>query len=395
MLRDFYKGLNSLQIFFASYIIFLLSHFVFQKAIYSSLLFYLTLLPSFLCYVYKSRNAIKELYSENKLLIFLLLYLTIHSIFMMQEMGGNSALKGIRNIIATSLFLSVSLFFFKISDNKVKHSLFLALAITCGVFALFSIMLYIYNGMYASNIRLLPLGFARQEILGASLYGAVGIMSIYLFFTSSEIYKKILFAAIFLAILIMILLTVSRGPILSCLSCSGLAMLIFSKNRLRFLISAFLATILILVFIFIISDYNQIFLSYAIQIMERGTSYRLTLWQLTLDRIIERPILGYGVRNIFESDVPGGYSPHNLYLSTAYYFGIPALLILLGLLTQSLKRSLIGFTQSNYSKLLFVLVLHALFSVVTDHGQLVRGNTPIWIIFWLPLCMSLAHTKRG
>ncbi len=385
------QHISGLQIFFVSYIVFLLSHFICQKAIYSSLLFYLTLIPSFIYCVYKSIDDIKEIYSDNKILVLLFLYLTAHSFVMIGNMEPNLALKGLRNILATALFVATSLFFFKSASDKVKHYLFLIFTITCGTLALFSIILHLYNGLYIADIRIVPLGFARHEILGASLYGVAGIIAIYLLFNACKIHKKILFASIFFTILIMILLTVSRGPILSYISCSGLAILIFSRNIRATIILSALVIILVIGVIFLIPEYREMFFAYGQKILERGTSYRFTLWILTIDSIIERPILGYGVRNVFESDVPGGHSPHNLYLSTAYYFGIPALLILLGVLTQAIKRSLKGFAENHYSKLLFILLLHSLFSVMTDHGQLVRGNTAIWIIFWLPICMCLAY----
>ena len=106
--------ISGLKCFFLSYIVFLLSHFICQKAIYSSLLFYLMLIPSLVYCLSKSTNIITEIYRENKILVLLLLYITAHSFFMIDEMEAGLALKGFRNIIATSLFLVASLFFFKV-----------------------------------------------------------------------------------------------------------------------------------------------------------------------------------------------------------------------------------------------------------------------------------------
>ncbi len=139
--------------------------------------------------------------------------------------------------------------------------------------------------------------------------------------------------------------------------------------------------------------------SYMHVIIERASGYRLELWQLSLERIIEKPVFGYGIRHKFISNVPDGHSPHNLFLSTAYYFGLPTLIIFCGLLLQGVRNVRKAFIfntyDSQYLKLVILLYIHAVLSVLTDHGQLVRGNTPLWIIFWMPVCMSLAIGSRN
>ena len=55
---------------------------------------------------------------------------------------------------------------------------------------------------------------------------------------------------------------------------------------------------------------------------------RLELWRTTLQRIIQRPLLGYGYGTV---QVPkwGDVSPHNIFLSIPYTFGIVALVLFL------------------------------------------------------------------
>lgn len=383
---------KSLRYFFLGYIAYLLSHYIAPKAIYSSLIFYLAVIAPLACHLYHYRKDLIYALGTNKLLVFLLLYILLHSIIMIPEMKADLALKGIRNVFATFMFLLASLMFFHKADDKLKNNLFTVLTITCGVMALSSILLHVFAN-YDGRVRMIPLGFARHEILGASVYAVSGLIALYMFF-KAEIFKhKILYLIVYLLVLAVVIMTFSRGPILAYIASTGLALLLFTPYYKKIIVFSALSVISIIAVLLIMPKYLEIVISYMSPLLERGTSYRLELWQLTIDRIIEQPLLGYGIRNVFISDVPGGYSPHNLYLATAYYFGMPALIILLGVITQAAARALKGLQTKNYNSLILLLLIHALFSVITDHGQLARGNTPIWIIFWMPICMCLSYKQ--
>ena len=62
-------------------------------------------------------------------------------------------------------------------------------------------------------------------------------------------------------------------------------------------------------------------------------SGRFTLWKDTIERIIQRPIIGFGPEG-FRGDnaITNGDSPHNEYLQIAGFLGIPALVFYLGAL---------------------------------------------------------------
>lgn len=392
------KATKALLIFLYGYTAYLLSHFVAQKAIYSNIIFYMGVVSPLLYHLYYSREELKILTYENKILAVLFSYILVHSLFVLTpEMQLALALKGTRSVISTFLFILATLIFFHNVDIKSRKTLLTSLCIICGIFALISVLLYLFAN-YDNRIRLVPLGFIKHEILGASLYATSAIISLYLMFTSANRAVQILHLVIYSIIFIMVLMTISRGPILALAASTGIGILLFydwkMKNLLKIIIASIISLIVIAIIIFASPEYTAIIKSYLSPFLERGTSYRLTLWQLTLDRISERPVLGYGVKNVFESDVPGGTSPHNLFLSAAYYFGIPVLIMLLAALCQATRNTLKGIQRGNYNSLLLVLLSHAIFSVLTDHGHFVKSNAPIWLIFWLPVCMCLANTNK-
>ena len=69
-------------------------------------------------------------------------------------------------------------------------------------------------------------------------------------------------------------------------------------------------------------------------------SGRLRIWINSINRIIEKPILGYGIENITKQQISGGYGrPHNLILQLCLFVGIPgAILYLTALAILILKK---------------------------------------------------------
>lgn len=384
----------SLKMVFVTYILYISSHYIAPKAIYSSIIFYVLTTPSMLYYLYMNPKFFNQILDKYKFLLFLFAYLVIHSIYMMHEMETYLFIKGVRNICATFLFTIVSLIFFDQSDVKVKNMFFYCLCIVGIIFTIVSFVKYFYLQQFLTSIRLVPFGFARHEILGASLYGMIGLISLHSMFITNNLLYKLFYSSLSILILILILLTFSRGPIIAYGLCCVATIIIDSQNHYKTFIYLFITLILLTVTLFVISLYTDIILTYLSHLIDRGTSFRIVLWKLTISKIIDKPILGYGIRNIFISEVPGGYSPHNVYLSTAYYFGIPTLLMLITIMVKSIAKPLLNIEKGCYAKLIIILFLHAILSTMTDHGQLARGNTPIWVIFWLPICMALAYNNK-
>lgn len=75
--------------------------------------------------------------------------------------------------------------------------------------------------------------------------------------------------------------------------------------------------------------------------LKRGDSYRLAIWQAVAQRVVQQPWRGEGVLTDDSVDVParppqkGEYRiehPHNIFLATTLYGGLPALALLLSVL---------------------------------------------------------------
>ncbi len=143
--------------------------------------------------------------------------------------------------------------------------------------------------------------------------------------------------------------------------------------------------------IFISSDLQQIVQSF----IDRKDSSRLGIWQLTIQHIKEHPFVGLGMRTRLDHPVTSVYMPHNIYLATAFYIGIPGGMLFMAGILGTLYKGIASLASDNLlAKFGFILLLCGLLSAVTDFGQLVRGAGPFLLVFWMPIAFVIANDFR-
>ena len=128
------------------------------------------------------------------------------------------------------------------------------------------------------------------------------------------------------------------------------------------------------------------------QALARGDSYRLAIWQQFAARVADSPWLGEGLLTDDSTQVaPQGEDaapvtilhPHNIFLATALYGGLPALLLLLALITLALRQGWQLYVRGEPVWLL--CLLFALVCMLTDGDRLLHAPRAIWVYFWLPV----------
>jgi O-antigen ligase len=137
------------------------------------------------------------------------------------------------------------------------------------------------------------------------------------------------------------------------------------------------------------------------QALARGDSYRLAIWQQFAVRVAERPWFGEGVLTDDSTKIatPGSDTaavtilhPHDTYLATALYGGLPALLLLLGLVALGLRQ---GWRLAARGEPVWLLMLlFALLCMVTDGDRLLHAPRAIWFYFWLPVGVLIGRQAR-
>ncbi len=412
-LKDFNLELKStlskpLYYFFCAYSLFIVIQYVTNYPFIPALIFYAAVVPSILFCGYKngflSRIISLEYWKiqpiERKLLLFLFIYVFINSLFLSAGIKGFK--KNITNDISLFLFIACSLVYFSL-PKKYLEVFFSVLTVTGLIFAMASIAVFLADG---SESRLLPIGRAHHQILGASVYGFIGIISLYLFYIANgeNIFitaKKIFYIMTILVIFIMILLTGSRGPMLSYIICIATGIFIYARSPLKtklYYIFLSIAVLGSIAYFITISEHSYIH-SYFKSLIDRGSAQRLDLWKLTLSEIKLQPFFGYGLNARLNHIY---YAPHNIFLGSAYYLGLTGMVLFLSLTIITFikscritrcKHELSSVHGVKYSKFILLLLMHAYLSGFFDNSQLIKGVSPLWIIFWLPVAMAISNLK--
>ncbi|MCE2927592.1 MAG: O-antigen ligase family protein [Rickettsiales bacterium] len=372
---------------------FLLIQFPVNADIASTLSFYLVMLPAFLWYCTREKEGFSKTHRFMWPVILLFLYIVIHAISF--NYGSESIKKTLLNTIATYAFVLATTLFFAL-PHKVIDRIVRIVVIVAGVAAYISIIIYLIEGSRSSSGRLVPLGRADHEVLGASVYAAAGLLA--LFYIKNHP-RDMAVMICFLLCGAVVLLTQSRMPVLAFSLCVMLCLLDLVRHERRLLYIALISMFFFAVVLLGTTLGESIIIRFETLATGTGSGFRAELWKAALLSIQQHPWLGVGMRAGLGVATPEFYegsvinSPHNLYIATAYYLGIPALGLLSFILIQAMVYAWrIRTTRYGFFPLIFLLL--ALLQCLTDHAQIVKGPSPLWIIFWLPLCMTWGVALR-
>ena len=207
-----------------------------------------------------------------------------------------------------------------------------------------------------NNIPFLESYFRHPNIFGSLLFYSLISLLILLFIERKIVSRRIIYLASFL-ILISFIFTFSRGPMLSTVFFAFLMAPLALKSRLFYIPIVGLILILFLAvttFASIKSDRgiarpfgeNIKEARKVVSVPKRDLSGRESLWESSINYIIENPILGAGFGNsieAIEAEIPSefsrlrGLSPHSTFLRIGVESGLPGLILYVVLLLSYLK----------------------------------------------------------
>jgi len=217
----------------------------------------------------------------------------------------------------------------------------------------------------------------RQPILGAAIIGVMVLLAVARALEGRRVWA---YGSAALLGLGFIGLTGSRGPMLA----TGLALAVLvGATRLRhlgWLLAAAMAAA------------AAVPAAWWHTALARGGSHRTEIWAQTLAVMARAPgwAVWIGLGPGATIGRPGEDFPHNLLLSTAFYgglVGLALLLVLLGLVARAAWRG----PERPLRLALLVLVLGV---GMTDLSNLAKGPSPMWLVVWVPLLLSL-NPQRG
>ena len=199
-------------------------------------------------------------------------------------------------------------------------------------------------------------------------------------------WQFILLFACSLILLGAIVLTGSRGSLLSAFAGIGICGLLAASWRQMVVTGGLVA--IILGFISATPLLGSL--------VGRGDSLRFTLWPIYLHMAALKPLLGYGLAFDTRVALPDGsvvMNGHNIILCAMVRSGIFAALALIGLLASTLYR---GWCSWRRHAELIPLALPFTFIVASsvDYEILPTDLSYLWILFWLPVGITLGASLR-
>ncbi len=226
--------------------------------------------------------------------------------------------------------------------------------------------------------RLYGWGATTHPILGASVMAVALLAALVRLLGGRRAYLAP--AAVMAAF---VLLTESRGPI-GAVAVAGLFLCVASPRPWRALGgAALLAAGLVVAWAMLPASVRH---HQAVIMAARGDSHRFEIWRRTLQMVGLHPWLGNGLAA--NLDLPGMTFPHDLYLSVLFYSGAVGFALFAGLLGWCAARLWRCRGGEDWTWMVS-LCIAMLLAGLTDLGQITKGPSSMWFIFWLPVGLIL------
>lgn len=233
---------------------------------------------------------------------------------------------------------------------------------------------------YAPGHRMVGAGAFTNPLLSSHLFGFFCIYWLYTCITSQRLSVLWFSVPATAVMLVAVMATGSRTPLVA-LALSILWLSIVSRNRRSLLMIAGMllgSAVILLMFPEILGD--------------RGSSYRLQIWQIVLGRIAEHPWIGHGYDSQLRVDVGIGYllqEPHNFALGVLYYIGIIgmipwAFILVWGLLSGYRQRLQPLFVLAS------TLLVYGIGAGLAEGGAVLTRPREHWFLLWIPLALIAA-----
>ncbi|ROM55704.1 bifunctional O-antigen ligase/aminoglycoside phosphotransferase family protein [Pseudomonas rhodesiae] len=231
-------------------------------------------------------------------------------------------------------------------------------------------------------------GALDNPLLSSHVFGFFCIYWLYICITAQRL-RVLWFSAPALAVMTLaVLATGSRTPLVA-LTLAAFWIAFVRRNRR----SAMMIATLVL-------GAAALLLFYPEAITERGSSYRLELWSMTLHRIAEHPWIGHSFNSDLSLVVDAYelYEPHSFALGVLYYVGIIGFIPWIFMLGWGLYK---GFKERAQPLFLLTsaLLAYGIGAGLTEGGGILSRPKEHWFLLWIPLALiaglSIAQRRRS
>jgi O-antigen ligase len=193
--------------------------------------------------------------------------------------------------------------------------------------------------------------------------------------------------------LVMLLLTQSRGPLiaLALALCCTLHLQVFTRRNLL----AAIALVIVVALVFMLTPVGDMLLE---RFEELGTQsgLRLSIWHHTLMEVAGQPWLGRGIGyelNFINYSTEHITTTHSVYFGALLKGGIIGLLLLLAVIACGLWRA--WRKRRDDSRYGLAMLMFALVFMASQGMFIISNPRETWILFWLPMAIALSKSLQA
>jgi len=374
------------RVFPISFCFFLTSGYLIHPTPMWAIIFYAIIIPAFLIITFKNKEEITSLFKDKTFItgVILIIWFLLSISWGVNQPEFNIK-KYITRSIVNLIFLFSAAYFFS-NHTKWENLLFKILPYAVLINTLISTFLFYGVDTHTLSDRLTGWAETRHPILGSLVVLTGFCISFYQSQISTKNKDKILYATICFSCVLFVILTQSRGPLLTLL-CIGIIFSIFSGKVVRRCAIGILFSI---ASIFLISDEIQ---NQVIQSLSRNP-WRFEIWMDAWKYIQDAPIIGNGLASLNTFGAIEQKFPHSIYVSSAFFGGAIGLFLLLALFAQLAWAALNTedkTTKAFHLGLLCVPVIGGL----TDLAQVSKSPGELWYILWVPVTIIIGHSIKS
>jgi hypothetical protein len=379
-IRDILKRLATVgsRIIFLeiSFLIFISGFFFMNQIKWQNNVFYALILAPYLI-MFKRKNFIMLCRSR----IFLMVLLFVGYSMTTLLWGARGTYSDYIHILIRSL--SVLVFYaltieLSLVDERFRGRVFFVLCWIALFGAILAMYLVHYSFVYPPA-RLMDIGAFRSPIQAGSVYGMILIIIYYQFLSKGWRWYTILYILLFIALLAILLMIQSRGPMLAIIMAFFVGALVTRDFKMFIILTLIAAGIWILV------SYGESFFYYLL--ITRSTSYRLEISQCVFEKIMEKIVFGHGMLMKFTCTMSNGTlisRTHNLFLAAWLYGGLVGLGLLVASCIKALWYSGLYLVR-NGDCIYITLLIYSFICVSTGNHNAISNPHPLYLFFWMPL----------
>jgi O-antigen ligase len=244
-------------------------------------------------------------------------------------------------------------------------------------------LIYVNKDRMFQNRLSLAFPFSPDNVIDLGGYMALGILLSAILVRET---RNVWFYAPVPLLLVCLILTQSRGPLLALIVGAIVAFICKPKWNIKLLVGSLIFLAIVFAGLYL-SGSLDVFI-YRLEQSSRAGSVRFGIWQHAYEVAKQKAIFGWGFDK--ELQFINGFgqhvtTTHSVYFATFLKGGIVGLVLLLGMILFAIRQS-VRHLAANHKAEIAVLVF-ALMFYVTQGMFVISNPREYWVLFWLPLAI--------